>query len=237
MIDFYFWTTPNGYKPLIMLNELEINYRILPVNISAGEQFEPAYLGIAPNNRIPAIVDHTPGDGGEPLALFESGAILEYLADKHARFLPTPPRSRFVVLQWLYWQMGGLGPMAGQNHHFVQYAPTPIPYAIERYVNETARLYAVMNKRLADQEYLGGEYSIADMACYPWVVPHRKQRMELAAFPHLQRWFEALGARPAVAAAYQQGAAINTTATVTDASRALLFGQNAATVAQRQEED
>ncbi|WP_210395266.1 glutathione binding-like protein [Motiliproteus sediminis] len=233
MITLYFWTTPNGYKPLILLNELGIDYRIEPVNISTGAQFEKGFLAIAPNNRIPAIIDDAPVDGEGPLSLFESGAILEYLADKRGQLLPSPaqPRQRFEVLQWLYWQMGGLGPMAGQNHHFVQYAPQQIAYAIQRYVNETSRLYAVMNKQLAAQEFLAGNYSIADIACYPWIVPHAKQRQNLADYPHLQAWFERIGERPAVKAAYTEGAAINTNATVTEESRTLLFGQSADTVA------
>lgn len=232
MIDFYFWTTPNGYKPLILIKELGIDYQLKPVNISQGEQFDESFLAIAPNNRIPAIVDHQPADEQQPLSVFESGAILEYLADKHGQFLApaSESRTRYQVLQWLYWQMGGLGPMAGQNHHFVQYAPQQLPYAIDRYVNETARLYAVMNKQLGQVEYLGGSYSIADMACYPWVVPHTKQRQNLDDYPHLKRWFEAVAARPAVKAAYAEGSAVNTTATVTDASRQVLFGQNADSV-------
>lgn len=168
MIDLYYWTTPNGHKVSIFLEEAGLEYRIVPVHIGKGEQFAPEFLKIAPNNRIPAIVDHAPADGGEPIALFESGAILEYLADKSGQFLPRETRARFNVLQWLYWQMGGVGPMAGQNHHFVRYAPEPIPYAIERYVKETARLYGVLDRQLAGREYVAGDYSIADMAIYPW---------------------------------------------------------------------
>lgn len=230
MIALYFWTTPNGYKPLIALKELGLDYEIKPVNIGAGEQFDPEFLKIAPNNRIPALVDDDPEDGGPPLALFESGAMLEYLADKSGRLLPRDSRPRFEALQWLYWQMGGLGPMAGQNHHFCQYAPEKIDYAIGRYVRETGRLYAVMNGRLADRHWLGGDYSIADIACYPWIKPYEKQRQDLADFPHLKRWFEAMAARPAVQAAYAEGKALHLEAAVNEDSRDLLFGQSAASV-------
>jgi GST-like protein len=202
VIDLYFWGTPNGNKITIALEELGLAYRVHPVDINKGEQFEPAFLRISPNNRIPAIVDGAPADGGEPLSIFESGAILTYLAEKTGRLLPADPRGRFEVMQWLFWQVGGLGPMAGQNHHFVQYAPEKIPYAIERYVRETARLYRVMNTRLSDRPYLAGDYSIADIASYPWVVPHEKQRQNLDDFPNLKRWFATMAARPAVERAY-----------------------------------
>ncbi|WP_207063150.1 glutathione binding-like protein [Motiliproteus sp. SC1-56] len=230
MIDLYFWTTPNGYKPLILLEELKLDYRLVPVDIGKGEQFEAGFLKIAPNNRIPALVDHDPADGGAPISIFESGAILEYLADRQDRLLPRLPRPRFEVLQWLYWQMGGLGPMAGQNHHFTQYAPEKIPYAIKRYVDETARLYAVMNRRLADRDYLAGEYSIADIACYPWVASHEKQQQDLNDFPHLRRWFEAIALRPAVTAAYTKGRAVNSKDGMSDEAKKLLFGQNASSI-------
>ena len=167
-----------------------------------GEQFDPAFLRISPNNRIPAIVDDAPADGKGPLSIFESGAILTYLAEKTGRLLPSDARGKFEVLQWLFWQVGGLGPMAGQNHHFAQYAPEPIPYAIDRYVKETARLYRVMDTRLADRPYLAGDYSIADIASYPWVAPHEKQRMNLDDFPNLKRWFATIAKRPAVERAY-----------------------------------
>jgi GST-like protein len=202
VIDLYFWGTPNGNKITIALEELGLAYRVHPVDINKGEQFEPAFLRISPNNRIPAIVDGAPADGGEPLSIFESGAILTYLAEKTGRLLPADTRGRFEVMQWLFWQVGGLGPMAGQNHHFVQYAPEKIPYAIERYVRETARLYRVMNTRLSDRPYLAGDYSIADIASYPWVVPHEKQRQNLDDFPNLKRWFATMAARPAVERAY-----------------------------------
>lgn len=230
MIDLYFWTTPNGYKPLIFLEETGLEHRILPVDIGKGEQFAPGFLKISPNNRMPAIVDQTPSDGGAPLSLFESGAILLYLAEKIGRFIPSDIRGRAEVLQWLFWQMGGLGPMAGQNHHFALYAPEKLPYAIKRYVDETARLYAVLNKRLADREYVAGDYSIADMACYPWVVPWKRQSINLEDFPNLKRWFEAIAARPAVVGAYERGRAINDNRVVTDEARKFLFGQNAQTV-------
>jgi GST-like protein len=230
MIDLYFWTTPNGYKPLIFLEETGMQHRILPIDIGKGEQFAPEFLKISPNNRMPAIVDHAPADGGAPVSLFESGAILLYLAEKVGRFVASELRGRVEVLQWLFWQMAGLGPMAGQNHHFAIYAPEKIPYAIKRYVDETARLYAVLNRRLADREFVAGEYSIADMACYPWVVPWKRQGMNLDDFQNLKRWFEAIAARPAVIRAYARGKEINEAPVVTDEARRILFGQNAQTV-------
>jgi GST-like protein len=175
MIDLYYWTTPNGHKVTIFLEETGLKYNIIPINIGKGEQFKPEFLAVAPNNRIPAIVDQAPADGGKPISIFESGAILLYLADKTGKFVGKDLRSRNAVLEWLFWQMGGLGPMAGQNNHFSAYAPEKLPYAIDRYRNEVNRLFGVMNKRLADRPYLGGEYSIADMACYPWVVPWERQ--------------------------------------------------------------
>ncbi|MEI7970826.1 MAG: glutathione binding-like protein [Betaproteobacteria bacterium] len=230
MIDLYYWTTPNGHKITIFLEETGLAYRLKPVHIGRGEQFDPAFLAISPNNRIPALVDHDPGDGGEPVSVFESGAMLVYLAAKTGRFLPRDTRAWVDVLQWLMWQMAGLGPMAGQNHHFVQYAPERIPYAMERYVKETARLYGVLNKRLADREFVGGEYSIADMACYPWIVPHTRQQQNLDDFPNLRRWYETIRARPAVVRAYEIGATINSKPTVDDEAKRILFGQDATTV-------
>jgi len=228
MIDLYYWTTPNGHKITLFLEETGLPYRIVPVNIGKGEQFRPEFLAIAPNNRIPAIVDHQPADGGAPVSVFESGAILLYLAEKTGRYLAPDLRGRTETLQWLFWQMGGLGPMAGQNHHFGQYAPEKIPYAIERYVNETNRLYGVMDRRLADREFLAGDYSIADMAAYPWVVPHERQGQDLNRFPNLKRWFEAIAARPATARAYARAESINTKPSVSDEeSRRILFGQRA----------
>lgn len=227
MIELYYWTTPNGHKITIFLEEAGLDYKIVPINITKGEQFNPDFLKFSPNNRIPAIRDLAPTDGGEPLGVFESGAILEYLADKTGQFLPKAPRARFDVLQWLYWQMGGLGPMAGQNHHFVQYAPERIPYAMDRYIKETNRLYGVLNKKLAGKSYIAGEYSIADMACYPWIVPHERQQQKLEDFPHLKVWFERMAARPAVQRAYEKAKSINTTPTVSPDSKAILFGQTA----------
>jgi GSH-dependent disulfide-bond oxidoreductase len=230
MIDLYYWPTPNGHKITMFLEETATPYRILPVNIGAGEQFQPDFLKISPNNRMPAIVDTAPADGGAPVSVFESGAILVYLAEKTGQFLPRDLRGRFETLQWLFWQMGGLGPMAGQNHHFVQYAPEKLPYAIERYVNETARLYAVLDRRLADREFIAGAYSIADMAAYPWIVPHTRQQQNLDDFPDLKRWFESIRARPAVVRAYEKGKAISARPVVDEKSRSVLFGQTAATV-------
>ncbi|MDR0577026.1 MAG: glutathione S-transferase N-terminal domain-containing protein [Candidatus Accumulibacter sp.] len=230
MIDLYYWTTPNGHKITIFLEETGIPYRIVPVNISKGEQFAPDFLKISPNNRIPAIVDHAPAGGGAPIPLFESGAILLYLAEKTGRFIPSDPRGRAETLQWLFWQMAGLGPMAGQNHHFGVYAPEKIPYAIDRYVKETNRLYGVLDKRLADREFIAGDYSIADMAAYPWIVPWQRQQQDLEEFPRLKRWFETIRARPAVGAAYRRADEINTAPTVTEASKALLFGQSASSI-------
>ncbi len=229
MINLYYWTTPNGHKVTIFLEETGLPYRIIPVDIGKGDQFKPQFLAIAPNNRIPAIIDTAPADGGTALSVFESGAILQYLAEKTGQFLPADIRRRAEVMQWLFWQMGGLGPMAGQNHHFVQYAPERIPYAVTRYVKETNRLYGVLDKRLADREFVAGAYSIADMAAYPWIVPHERQQQNLAEFPHLKRWFEAIRARRAVQRAYEVAASINQTPVVTEQSRALLFGQTART--------
>ena len=225
MIDLYYWTTPNGHKITIFLEEAEVPYRIVPVNISTGEQFDPDFLRIAPNNRIPAIVDNAPADGGDPISVFESGAILQYLAEKIGKFLPSDARARIEVSQWLNWQMGGLGPMAGQNHHFVQYAPERIPYAMDRYVNETNRLYGVLNKRLADRDFVAGEYSIADMACYPWVFPHERQKQNINDFPNLKRWLEAIAARPATVRAYARIDEFKNAPTVTEESKKILFGQ------------
>ena len=230
MIDLYYWTTPNGHKITIFLEEAGIEHRILPINIGRGEQFAADFLMIAPNNRIPAIVDHAPADGGAPISLFESGAILLYLADKTGQFIAPDLRGRTETIQWLFWQMGGLGPMAGQNHHFTQYAPEKIPYAIERYTKETARLYAVLNKRLADREFVAGGYSIADMAIYPWIVPHKRQGQKLDDFPHLKRWFEAIRARPATQRAYALVEKVNSAPVVDEAAKKVLFGQDAGTV-------
>lgn len=229
MIDLYYWTTPNGHKITIFLEEAGVPYRIVPVDIGKGAQFEPDFLKIAPNNRIPAIIDTEPADGGAPISIFESGAILQYLAEKTGKFLPQDVRGRTEVMQWLFWQMAGLGPMAGQNHHFVQYASEEIPYAMDRYVKETNRLYGVLDKRLADRDYVAGDYSIADMAIYPWIVPYKKQKQTLKDLPHLKRWFEAMAARPAVKRAYDRAREINAKPVVDEESRKILFGQTAPT--------
>ena len=234
MIELFYWPTPNGHKIMIFLEETGLPYEIRPVNIGAGDQFKEDFLKIAPNNRMPAIIDHAPADGGAPISIFESGAILEYLAEKTGKFLPAAVREKYAVLQWLYWQMGGLGPMAGQNHHFVQYAPEAIAYAIKRYVDETGRLYGVLNKHLADRAFIAGDdYTIADMASYPWVVPHKRQQMDLDDFPHLKRWFESIRARTATVRAYERGAQVSDKPVVDEQSRKLLFGQNADTVAKQ----
>ncbi|MDJ0981336.1 MAG: glutathione S-transferase N-terminal domain-containing protein [Kiloniellales bacterium] len=225
MIDLYYWPTPNGHKITMFLEEAGLAYEIKPIDIGRGAQFDPDFLKIAPNNRMPAIVDHEPADGGEPLSVFESGAILQYLAEKTGQFLPADLRGRTEVIQWLFWQMGGLGPMLGQNHHFKVYAPEKLPYAIDRYVNETTRLYNVLNRRLADREFVAGAYSIADMACYPWIVPHERQGQNLDDFPHLKRWFEAVRARPATVRAYEAGEPYRTRDTVDEEAKKILFGQ------------
>ena len=229
MIDLYYWPTPNGHKITIFLEEVGLAYTVKPVNIGKGEQFQPDFLKIAPNNRMPAIVDHAPADGGAPLSVFESGAILTYLAEKTGKFLPHELRGRVRVLEWLNWQMGGLGPMAGQNHHFSGYAPEKIPYAIDRYVKETARLYGVLDRQLALHPFVAGDYSIADMACYPWIVQHERQAQKLEDFPHVQRWFESIKARPAVIRAYEWGDKIRNEG-MTEEARKNLFGQTATSV-------
>ncbi|MDZ7955708.1 glutathione binding-like protein [Nostoc sp. DedQUE09] len=230
MIDLYYWTTPNGHKITIFLEEAELPYTIIPVNIGAGDQFKPEFLNISPNNRIPAIVDREPAGGGAPISVFESGAILLYLAEKTGKLIPQDLRDRTQVLEWLFWQMGGLGPMAGQNHHFSAYAPEKIEYAINRYVNETGRLYGVLNKQLADREFVAGDYSIADIAAYPWIVPHERQSQNLEDFPHLKRWFETIKARPATIRAYEKAEALQTQPLDPDKSRDLLFNQSAKTI-------
>ena len=231
MIDLHYWPTPNGHKITLFLEEAGLDYRIKPVNIGQGEQFAPACLAIAPNNRMPAIVDHDPTDGGEPISVFESGAILLYLAHKTGRFGGGSPRGHVEVVQWLMWQMGGLGPMAGQNHHFNIYAPEKLPYAIDRYLKETNRLYGVLDRRLADRAFVAGdEYSVADMACYPWIVPYERQGQRLEDTPNLQRWFEAIRERPATVVAYAKGAAVSSSTEMSEEQRRILFGQTAASV-------
>jgi GSH-dependent disulfide-bond oxidoreductase len=228
MIDLYYWPTPNGHKITLFLEEAGLDYQIHPVNIGAGDQFKPEFLKFSPNNRMPAIIDRAPADGGKAISIFESGAILLYLAEKAGRFLPQDTRARFGVLQWLMWQMGGLGPMAGQNGHFNVYAPEKIDYAINRYVSETNRLYGVLDRRLEGRAFIAGDYSIADMACYPWIVPHEAHKQDLSHFPNLKRWFEAIAARPATVRAYARGGEVQSYATpITDEQRKVLFGQTA----------
>lgn len=226
MIDLHFWPTPNGLKIKLFLEEAGLPYRPVLIDIGKGEQFRPEFLAVSPNNRIPAIVDHEPADGGAPLSLFESGAILLYLAEKTGRFVPRDLRGRAQVLQWLFWQVGGLGPMAGQNGHFNRYAPEKIPYAIERYTKETNRLYGVLDRQLARSEYIAGDYSIADMACYPWIVPHEAHGQRLEDFPQLKRWFETIHDRPATLRTYA-GVEPSYQRPVTDEVRKVLFGQTA----------
>jgi len=228
MIELYYWPTPNGHKITIFLEEAGLPYEIKPVDISAGDQFKPEFLAFSPNNRMPAIIDRKPMDGGEPVAVFESGAILVYLAEKTGRFIGNDLRSRKTALEWVFWQMGGLGPMAGQNHHFVQYAPERIRYAMERYVKETNRLYGVLDRHLAGRDWITGDYSIADMASYPWIVPWKRQQQDLDQFPNLKRWFEAMRARPAVVRAYEKGTPWTSRPAVTEEGKKLLFGQTAA---------
>jgi GST-like protein len=224
MIDLYYWPTPNGLKIRLFLEEAGLPWKPVLVDIRKGEQFEPAFLAIAPNNRIPAIVDHAPAGGGAPVCVFEAGAILLYLAEKTGRFLPRDLRGRTEVLQWLFWQMAGLGPMAGQAGHFRIYAPEKVPYGIERYTREVARLYGVLDRRLADRGCIAGsEYTIADMACHPWIVPHEAHGQNLADFPNLKRWFDAINARPATQRAYAESPP-SYSRPLTDEERAVLFG-------------
>jgi GST-like protein len=231
MIDLYYWPTPNGWKISIMLEECGLPYVLRPVNIGRGEQFAPEFLAISPNNRMPAIVDREPAGGGPPIPVFESGAILIYLAEKSGKFLPEAPRERLVVLQWLMWQMGGLGPMAGQNGHFLLYAPERIPYAIDRYSKEVNRLYGVLDAQLARTGAFiaGREYSIADMAIFPWVRTHKAQQVPIADFPHVQRWYDALFLRPATKRGLDLGKEFRAPAMDEEARKAL-FGQTAQSV-------
>lgn len=226
MIELYAWNTPNGRKISVALEEMNLPYRVRTVDITKGEQFDPAFLAISPNNRIPAIVD--PDGPGGSISVFESGAILLYLAEKTGRFVSPDPRRRVETLEWLFWQVGGLGPMAGQNHHFGTYAPEKIPYAIKRYVDETNRLYGVLDRRLAARDFLAGDYSIADMATYPWTVSHERQGQNLDDFPNLKRWFHAIKDRPATIAAYARGETVNRPAVMSEEDKRVLFGQTAA---------
>ncbi|TCT40950.1 glutathione binding-like protein [Martelella mediterranea] len=227
-IDLYYWPTPNGFKISIYLEEVGAPYKVHYVNIGKGDQFKPEFLEISPNNRMPAIVD-SEGPGGKPISVFESGAILQYLGRKFRKFYPENERERVAVEEWLFWQMGGLGPMAGQAHHFRNYAPEKIEYGINRYTNEVNRLYGVMDKRLSEVEYLGGDYSIADMACVGWIKSHEAQGQNLNDFPHLKRWFEALMARPAVQAGLAVGKDESAKMNLADDkdAQSVLFGQKA----------
>ena len=231
MIDLHYWPTPNGWKLSIMLEECGLPYRLIPVNIGKGEQFTPQFLGISPNNRMPAIVDHLPPGGGAPISVFESGACLMYIAEKTGLFLPTDLRERYAVTQWLMWHMGGLGPMAGQNGHFLLYAPEKIPYALERYAKEVDRLYGVLDAQLGRTAAFvaGARYSIADMAVFPWVRTHKAQQVDIAKFPHVQRWYNALFERPATKRGLDVGKELRA-GTLTDEARKALFGQTAASV-------
>ncbi len=233
MIDLYYWTTPNGHKITLFLEETGTPYKLIPININKGEQFKADFLAVSPNNRIPALVDHAPAGGGKPISVFESGAMLVYLAEKTGKFLPKDGAARADTMQWLFWQMGGLGPMSGQNNHFSNYAVEKLHYAMDRYRNEVNRLYGVMDRRLADRPFLAGEYSIADMASYPWVVPHERQGQKIADFPNLKRWLDAIAARPATVRAYDIVQKVNPGhgGIRTAEERAIMFGQTAASVA------
>jgi GST-like protein len=230
MIELHYWPTPNGHKITIFLEEAEVPYTIVPVNIGRGEQFKPEFLAISPNNRMPAIIDRAPKDGGPPISIFESGAILTYLAEKTGRFMPNDLRGRVEVLEWLFWQVANIGPMAGQLSHFAAYAPEKIPYAIERYTKEVARLVAVLDKRLADRPFMTGEYSIADMATYPWVMAGERRGLALTDFPNVARWIETIRARPAVVRAYEKAKTISGVVGVDEQAKKILFGQSAETV-------
>lgn len=230
MIDLHYWPTPNGHKVTLFLEEAGLDYRIRPVDIGRGAQFEPAFLAISPNNRMPAIVDHAPEGGGGPVSVFESGAILLYLAEKTGRFLPADLRGRVATLEWLFWQMGGLGPMTGQYGHFNVYAPERIPYAIDRYTREAQRLLGVLDRRLAGREFIVGDaYTIADMAAWPWINPYDRAPLDLAPYPEVRRWHAAIAARPATARAYALTREVNPDAgrPLTDEQKALLFGTGA----------
>ncbi len=229
MIDLHYWPTPNGWKVSIALEELGLEFETRYVNIGRGEQFEPEFLAISPNNRMPAIVDHDPKGGGEPVSVFESGAILIYLAEKTGQLLPADLRGRTAVLEWLMWQMGGLGPMLGQAHHFRGYSPEKIQYGIDRYTNEANRLYGVLNGRLDGREYIVDDYSIADIACWGWIVPHERQGQSLDDFPNIQRWFETMKGRPAVKRGFSLGLDLRPQGGMDDKAKQVLFGQTAKT--------
>jgi GSH-dependent disulfide-bond oxidoreductase len=225
MITLYYWPTPNAHKVTILLEELSAPYVLAPVNIAQGDQFDPAFLKISPNNRMPAIVDDAPLGGGAPISLFESAAILEYLADKSGAFLPAAPRERYAVLQWLYWQMGGVGPMFGQAFHFITYAPEKIEYAINRYTKEVERLMGVLDDELAEKPFIAGDYSIADMAIYPWAMIAERLGQTMSDFPHAARWIEAIKARPAVVRAYERAKDMPPSVPLTEDVRKIIFKQ------------
>ena len=232
MIELHYWPTSNGHKITIFVEEAKIPYTIVPVNISKGDQFKPGFLSISPNNRMPAIVDKAPADGGEPISIFESGAILVYLAEKTGQFMPMDVRGRKAVLEWLFWQMGGLGPMSGQRGHFINVAPKGNEYALERYSKETNRLHGVLDKRLAGREYICDTYSIADMACYPWCVSAKRYGTTYAEFPNVQAWMARMEARPAVQKAYEIGKPYESQRATDDEAKKILYGQSAASVSQ-----
>lgn len=226
MIELWYWPTPNGHKITMLLEEAGLEYEVHPVNIGKGEQFDPKFLAFSPNNRMPAIIDRNPAGGGEPITVFESGAILIYLANKVNGYNGGPDaRGKIAVVEWLMWQMSGLGPMLGQNHHFTRYAPEKVPYAIDRYVRETTRLYGVLDRRLEGRDFIAGDYSIADMACYPWILPDI-QGQDMANFPNLARWHAAIKERPATQRAYAKGKEVNPDqgAPMTEEQRKVLFG-------------
>ncbi|MCD0419350.1 glutathione S-transferase N-terminal domain-containing protein [Rubrivivax sp. JA1024] len=222
MIDLYYAPTPNGWKISIMLEECGLPYKVVPMQLGRGDQHKPEFLALSPNGRMPAIVDHAPTGGGEPLSVFESGAILIYLAEKSGQLMPTETPARFEVMQWLMWQMAGLGPMLGQNGHFLLYAPEKIPYAIDRYAREAKRLYGVLDQRLADREYIAGGYSIADIACFPWIMTHKAQGLTLDDHPNIKRWYAALRARPKLQAGLAVGK--EDRKPMDEQARKLLFG-------------
>ena len=230
MIDLHYWTTPNGHKITILLEELGIQYNLIPVDFGKGAQFEPEFIAISPNNKIPAIVDHDPVGMEGPLSIFESGAIMLYLAEKTGRFLPVDPAGRQLVLQWLFWQMGNFGPMLGQNHHFGFYAKEKIPYAIDRYVREASRLYAVLDRQLKGRDYVCGEYSIADMAIYPWTISHERQKQNLPDFPNVMRWYFEMEQREAVERAYDIPEQLDIKPGIDDEAAKILFGQDSSVV-------
>jgi GST-like protein len=230
MIELYYWPTPNGWKVTIALEEMGLPYEVVPVNIGRGEQFKPEFLAISPNNRMPAIVDKQPADGGAPISVFESGAILIYLAEKTGKLLPKDVRGRTKVIEWVMWQMGGLGPMLGQANHFRHYAPEKLQYAIDRYTNETNRLFGVLDRQLQGRDYIAGDFSIADCMSWPWITSHERLGQKLSDFPNLAPWYERMKARPAVQKGMDVGRGLRTPGVMDDAAKKVLFGQTAANV-------